>query len=175
MQTVGSSQGSSSSGGASCTGGICITTIASGLNGAAFIALDQANVYWTNASNAGTVMQAPFDGGPPITLASGQNGPLGIAVDSTYVYWANGPTGIITKTPVGGGSTTQVAVGLFSAAGIAVDSTNVYCTISQWAPAGGVMRVPISGSMPARALVALAPMMVARAVVKGYGRAVVPE
>jgi hypothetical protein len=54
------------------------------------LALDAANVYWTNdAGSYGSVMSVPLSGGATTTLATLQAGPRGIAVNATHVYWVN--------------------------------------------------------------------------------------
>jgi len=50
------------------------------------IAVDDANVYWTD-STQNTVVHMPKTGGPVVTLITEQFGATGITVDSTYVYW----------------------------------------------------------------------------------------
>jgi hypothetical protein len=85
-------------------GGGAATTLASGQPHPFGIALDGANVYWTNMgssgraqgtgvpglappTNDGAVMKVPLGGGTVTTLASCQSIPMGIAVDATSVYW----------------------------------------------------------------------------------------
>jgi sugar lactone lactonase YvrE len=59
------------------------------------IAVDGANVYWTNYQGAGSctlgaVMRVPIGGGQPTVLAANQLFPDGIAVDGASVYWTVG-------------------------------------------------------------------------------------
>jgi sugar lactone lactonase YvrE len=60
------------------------------------IAVDSANVYWTN-NNSGTVMKIPVGGGTAVTVAANQSGPLGVAVDATSVFWTNYSGGTVMK------------------------------------------------------------------------------
>jgi len=73
------------------------TTLASGLRSPRGIAVDSANVYWTDDNTGaedGTVTTVAKTGGTPTTLASGLDNPLGIAVGSTGVLtgvlWVEG-------------------------------------------------------------------------------------
>jgi hypothetical protein len=77
------------------TGMGAAATIADGQSDPAFLALDAADVYWTNTLD-GTVRKAPKKGGAsPTTVASGQKGPAGIVVYGPKVYWANAGDGTI--------------------------------------------------------------------------------
>jgi histidine ammonia-lyase len=67
------------------TDGTSITTLASGQNIPASIAVDAQSGYWTNTGD-GTVMKVAINGGTPETLASGLNSPHCIAVDTKNVY-----------------------------------------------------------------------------------------
>jgi hypothetical protein len=67
-------------------GGGSPEVLASGQGRPNCIAVDDANVYWTNLGG-GTITKIPIEGGTPMTLASGQHGPGGIAVDGKSVYW----------------------------------------------------------------------------------------
>src|SRR5438128_1241496 len=68
--------------------GLAAVKLASGQCGASGIAIDDANLYWTN-TDAGTVMMVSKSGGKPATLASKQTEPAGIAVGGGVVYWTN--------------------------------------------------------------------------------------
>ena len=68
------------------------------------VAVDAANVYWSNPGTFGNdytdgaVMRVPLAGGTPVAVATAQHGPFGVAVHGAYrFYWANqgtppGPT-----------------------------------------------------------------------------------
>jgi len=128
----------------SSTGGTP-TTLASGLAGPQRLAVDSANVYWTDYGD-GSVMQCSVDGcgGTPLILASGQNLPTGVAIDATSVYWltfgtaANTYTdGAVMKVSIGGSTPITLATRQVEPYGIAVDATSVYWTTSPEGTGGG--------------------------------------
>src|SRR5262249_45055127 len=130
-------------------------TLASDQAGAAYMAVDATNVYWTTYDD-GKVMKVPIDGGTPTALATGQAGPRGIARDATKAYWTNTNGGAVVNMPLSGGAPSQLALGQDHPWGIAVDSTHVYFTnaghMVMWPfpqyptfEGGAVMKVPILG------------------------------
>jgi hypothetical protein len=104
------------------------------------LALDAANVYWTD--NQGGVWRCSRKGtsGAATALAAGRQGALAIATDGIDVYWTEGGTfpievpydrpGGVFKCAVNGcgGNPTTVASDQGVPMGIAVDATSVYWT-----------------------------------------------
>jgi hypothetical protein len=79
----------------------------------ACLAIDDANVYWTEASATGSnVLSVPKGGGQVQTLASADGStvivPFAIEVDETSVYWLDGA---LFKVAKGGGAVTTLLGG----------------------------------------------------------------
>jgi hypothetical protein len=112
------------------------TMLASGQH-AVWVAVDSANVYWTNdGAPSGSVRRVPIGGGPVTTLADDQDGPSSIAVDGANVYWTNSNGGTVMRVATSGGALTTLASGLTHPSGIAVDATSVY-----WGTHDAVMKL----------------------------------
>jgi hypothetical protein len=109
-----------------------------------FVAVDETRAYWT-ANGAGTVRQAPLDGGAPSSLVVNENDPFNIAVDEGYVYWTNPGEGTVKRVSKGVGAPATLASNQLCPSALAVDAVNVY-----WATGsdGTVMKRPLSGGAP---------------------------
>jgi hypothetical protein len=134
------------------------TSLGSSSTSCTFLAIDLANVYWTEGCSAyGEVFSVPIDwlgGGRPTTRwAMDQPWPGGIAVDSENLYWIEmesadgGIFGGVQKMPLDGGAISTIASRQDRPAGtIALGGGNVY-----WADEGtngadaSVMMVPLDG------------------------------
>jgi hypothetical protein len=106
--------------------GVMFPTATSSLFAPAGVAVDAANLYWTNGD--GMLSQMPVGGGDVMTLNPGGDGAaLGdLAIDKTSVYWATPSDRTISKVPIGGGPVVTLATGQNGIARIAVDSTSIY-------------------------------------------------
>jgi hypothetical protein len=131
------------------------------------IAVDAANVYWTDFLS-GQVMECAVGGcsGQPTVLASGQSAPYAIAVDGASVYWTNwgadwatgfsDPVTLMACAKGGcGNAPTTLSTGKSPAGyGLAVDGAAVYWTDDaqlmkvQVTPAPGATTVLASGYGP---------------------------
>ncbi len=145
-----------------CTGSSC-TTIAGNLDTPAGIAVDSANVYWTDDSaSAGAVMSCPLTGcgNGPTTLVSGLNQPEPLLLDGTSLFWGEvnntGSAHIATCelpscSPVGQLYQTATKA-------IAVDATSLYWADLFNAFLGVVPRSPDAGAGSALAFLPGNPM-----------------
>jgi hypothetical protein len=125
--------------GVSCAGtcrvGRCITTLASALQNPQDIAVDAANVYWTEGGS-GKVMKVSTSGGTPSTVASNQSAVLSLAIDSQNAYWTAG--GGVFQAPLSGGA--PVTLSTTPGFDVTTDGTDVFFSSS-----AGVFSVPIGG------------------------------
>jgi hypothetical protein len=121
-------------------GGGIPTLLAHGQSNPHGIAVDPMNLYWTNATDAGSIAKASIDGASPTVLAPASE-PWAIAVDATHVYWTNLGGGTVMKVPIRGGTPATIASGQPCPQAIAVDSTSVYWTnVGEGSGAGTVMK-----------------------------------
>jgi hypothetical protein len=143
--------------------GGAVTTVAAVASSTQFafsVALDGTNVYWTSTDFStpipdggapSDILSTPRAGGSTTVLLSGQDMITGLAVDETSLYWGSqGSDGeaVMMRMPLAGGApetlaTASTVSSVCNWGCIAVDSTSVY-----WAPAGSIMRVPLSCGMP---------------------------
>jgi hypothetical protein len=148
-----------------CAGGRCLAPLAPARSEVPGVAIDGANLYWTergteaNGFTDGSVLEMPLGGGIPTTLASSLSSPYGLVVDRANVYFTNEGSpasnftdGSVMKVPIGGGSAVTLAPGLSLPSRLAVDATTVY-----WAEEGTgannfmdgrIMKVAIEGGSP---------------------------
>jgi hypothetical protein len=101
------------------------------------VAVDNANVYWTNYNGGGTngsVMKMPIGGQvAPIVVAPNQTAPSMIVVDAQdqNLYWTNaGSPGSVQKYPLSNGTVTPLIGGINGPFGLAVDSTYAYVALT---------------------------------------------
>jgi len=132
-----------------------VTVLASGLGGVNQIAVDGANVYWTEFNEQtgnGQIRSVPSGGGTVTTLASGTPAgsvydvffPTGIALDANYVYWGESAGGgAVRRVPKAGGQVVDIGRGQGSVNWLALDATqsNFYVV----GDSGSFFRQPVAG------------------------------
>jgi hypothetical protein len=107
------------------SGGVA-TTIATGQYVPLAVAVDSANVYWSD-NGGSAIMTMPIGGVTPTTLVSGTLGPSNVALNATSVFWISGE-GSIVSVPLGGGFPSTLASRLRSPCDLTVDDAFVYWT-----------------------------------------------
>jgi len=91
------------------------------------LAVDTANVYWTDENNPGSVWKAPVGSGAATALASAQGRPKPILADGTHVFWWNREKAQLMRAPGASSATVELyAHNNNSDAVIAMDSTSIY-------------------------------------------------
>lgn len=125
------------------TGGCTVVTLIAGLPEPISLAVDEANVYWTDSS-LDAVMSRPLDGGSETMLASGQSNPFRIAVQGTNLYWIAGP---LSTMPVTGGSPRAISSGSRPPLQFALDETDIcWTTLAPgFLPPSSLMVAPLAG------------------------------
>lgn len=123
-------------------------------------AVDDTDVYWTSAAQAGTaktnlLRRQDKNGGQPTTVAQSATSPFScVVLDSEYMYWVQG--NLVFRASKKGGAPAAVGGGLAGADCVAVDEKNAYVSLAgtdakQHAD-GSIVWVPKAGG-PAKLLV----------------------
>ena len=124
-------------------GGGSVSSLTGPLNGPAWPALFNGQVYWAN-NGAGTIMRVPTGGGPAETLVSGQSFPGWVAPSAAGLFWSNNSaSGSVYRAGVSGQSPTPIATALASPHRVVVHNGTVYWTE---AGSGRIMRSGTDGS-----------------------------
>ena len=127
--------------------------LASGEVGAWGIAVDGANVYWTNQDRR-TVMKVSLAAGRPVMVAAGATAaqiPWDLAIDGSAVYWNYySSPGAVMTAPLAAARPSRSCRRQAGPRNIAVRGANVYW-INLWifgANTGAVMTAPLAGGGP---------------------------
>jgi hypothetical protein len=122
-------------------GGTAGTRLATGQGYLQGIAVDTANVYYSDSN--GTVRKVPIAGGTPTALATGVSSPFGVAVDFYNVYWTS-TTGIYKQSLTAPFATTMIQPVMTGSTpfSLTIDTLRAY-----WGDNGGygVMQGSLSG------------------------------
>jgi hypothetical protein len=127
--------------------------LAVGQNNPISLAVDEANVYWTDLAISGAngceggetqftgwIMRVPLGGGMPEALVTGRDLPLLITLDDNFIYWHEAGTDLIALPKAGG---TPVTVNSIKQYGIASDSSHIF-----WTSGVAVMQADSGGANP---------------------------
>jgi hypothetical protein len=136
-----------------CLGGACANsacqpvTLASGQNLPAYLALDNANVFWTNSGD-GTIRSVPIAGGSPRLVATGAVPRVWVvAVTPDVVVWTENGGTRVAGVPRDGGSSYPIATAQDAPRGITTDGVRVYWT-NEGPDAGFVESAKLDGTDP---------------------------
>ena len=137
----------------SCLGGECVDSVCKAVqlvvgdpnDWPRDVAVDGANVYWTNESG-GTVMRVPKGGGTSVEVGWNQPFAYGVAVDGMRAYWTTRqqtPNGTVGSAPLGGGAPSAIMTNLDLPEAIGVDATHLY-----WLARSGLYRADKMAPVP---------------------------
>jgi len=119
----------------------CVATapieLASGGKEIQFIALDDANVYWTDYA-LGTVNVVPKAGGAASVIAAARGNPSGLAVNAGTVYWTEFTGDVVASAPTIGGSVATVASNQDGAYDVTASGDDLYWTTFRACTVGSI-------------------------------------
>jgi hypothetical protein len=113
------------------------------------IAIDSANVYWTNMHDW-SLRRVGINGGDVTQVDTANTDANGVAVNTAYVYWTSYFGGAVMRAPIGGGAAQVFASSQLHASRVCLRDDNVYWTNnsdSSQIPSS-VMMAPASGGVP---------------------------
>ncbi len=141
--------------GSACLKGLCRPElVATALKDPWYLALDAANVYWTDVTGGAITRVDKAGLTAPIELAVAESGPFAVAVDAAHVYWTNRGDGTIVRANKDDGGARTVLAMSDGPREIALDDASIYWSAEgSDASTGGVFRAAKDGAAP----VALAP------------------
>jgi len=122
-------------------GGPLQTVATEPLDYAAFMAVDDADLYWTTGHQ---LWRAPKGGGGTPEMLAGDDA-TGVALDADNVYWSSDVRASIFQEAKSGGERITLATGQVQPEAVAVDGSFVYWVIGMPSSEPGVAKVPIGG------------------------------
>jgi hypothetical protein len=139
--------------GHSCAGGTCQSnvcqpvTLASGISGAYYLAVDTSYVYW---SGTGVGKVSVYGGTPAVIAPAAMDAGMAITVDSTNVYWVSAfstDNSTVSAAPLAGGTIFTVATGQAQTESLAMDLNYIYMGNYGAAKAntGSLTKAPLNG------------------------------
>jgi hypothetical protein len=130
------------------TGASAPIALATGQQGASYLAFDSTSVYWTNTSGGGVFMATK--GTPGATFVANATGPWFVAVNSGYVYYDSDNRGTLYRVPKGMSGTPQTVwtapnqgFGPQPLASLAVDDSYLWGSADG---SGGLFRASLDGT-----------------------------
>ncbi len=89
-----------------CVGDRCLVVLATNRGVISDIAIDDANVYFSEESNASAIVRVPLGGGAPVTLQPSASA-SSLAVSASALYWTDEQS--VLGMPLAGGATITLA------------------------------------------------------------------
>jgi hypothetical protein len=106
-----------------------ITVATTFVDGASYVAVDSAHIYWAKNNSIG---RANLDGSGVVDkFITGVSCGYGVALDDAHIYWSNNCSGSIGRANLDGSGVNQSFIPAPTPTGVAVDSAHIY-----WVSAG---------------------------------------